>query len=155
MRLEDVNENLQVCPRLKGLRNMALSPCLLEKAQAVLGGKITFVQSLRRERKSCQVDYGRGSQSWAQRGRVRAPQRGQLRWGKDGGGGGLMSKAWSKSELGHLKIKQAEECDVTTLRMGGCGQSEREGQQCPLSVPWTMHFLLSCFVHSKVIINNL
>lgn len=71
------------------------------------------------------------------------------------GRGGLVSKAWSKSELGHLKIKQAEECDVTTLRMGRCGQSQREGQQCPLSVPWAMHFLFSSFVHSKVIINNL
>lgn len=80
----------------------------------------------------------------------RAAQVGQGR-----GGGGLVSKAWSKSELGHLKIKQAEECDVTTLRMGRCGQSQREGQQCPLSVPWAMHFLFSSFVHSKVIINNL
>lgn len=68
--------------------------------------------------------------------------------------GGLVSKAWEQVWTWSFenKIKQAEECDVTTLRMGGRGQSQRQNTCALFLCPVPAHFLLSSFVHSEVII---
>ena len=58
-----LSEKLRVCPRPKGLRNMVPRLCLLEEAQAVPGGRKTFVQ-----RTFGQQGCGEGSQPRGQEG---------------------------------------------------------------------------------------